>query len=730
MDGVVEDPTPHRRLSRMVAAKLHPPVSAAALLHRADVLREMHRTTATRKVTVLSAPAGSGKTTAAAQWARTSPDPVGWLSLDPDDDDPHRFVALAAGAVAAADPALAAAFDERDETVAERLNRLFSVLDDQPRVGLVLDDYHVLGEVSTHRAAAELVERSPTSLRVLLVTRRRPPLPLSTWRIRHLLGELDPALLTLHVTETDALLRMAGIELDDRLVAALHTGCEGWFAATVLAVAALADRPDPGRLAGAFVRHGHLVDDYLLDEVLAAHGPAARRLLAELSVVERFTGGLATAVTGRRDAPEEIERLFRANALIVATDDGDARWYRYHHLLRRLLTARLETWSETPAEELHARAAGWFARSGFADEAIDHTIAARDWARAVALLSERPLERLDPTDLRRFLDWVDALPPSARTPQLVQTAIDANFWHSDRFLGDRPATRPRRKADPRNPSLSDLVVDLIQVSHDGDVTGAVAVGRAMSQAATDPVTRAAGVVSELVGILFSGQPGLEEVLARAEAFAEFPELVASTATVRAWRAWHDGDVAETRRQLDRVLAHDELLDGPVAGHALALHSRLLAEDGRLAEAETIARRLAARSVELGLPGHQALALAQVAHTLVTAGRTAEAAEPARLAAAALHRCHDPGPVQTAWVAAACAAAGLPLDGPTEPTDPLSTREREFLELLATDLSLADIAKRLFVSVNTAKTHRRAVYAKLGVADRQAAVDRGARLGLL
>lgn len=729
MNEQVGRPELHPRWSRVVRAKLAAPVSAAVLIDRADLTDHLSSATS-RKITLLSAPAGSGKTTAVVQWARTCADPVGWLSLDPDDDDPRRFVQLAAAAIATADPRLANAFDDSDETVPDRLNRLFARLDDQPRVVLVLDDFHLLAAADTHQAATELVERSPASLRVLLIGRERPPLPLSRWRIRHLLSEVDPALLTVGMTETTQLLALAGIELPAELVAALHAGCEGWFAATVLAVAALSDRPDPGRLAEALVRHGRLVDDYLLDEVLAAQGPAARTFLAELSIVERFTGSLAAAVTGRRDAAEEIERLYRANALIVATDGPDGRWYRYHHLLRRLLAARLEAWTETVVDELHGRAARWFREARFEEEAIDHTLAARDWDGAVALLTRRRIERLDPAELRRFLDWMDAMPPSARTPELIQTAMDANFWHGDRFLGDAPTTRPRRRVNPRNPSLSDLVVDLIQVSHDGDVSGAAAVGRAISQAATDPVTRAAGVVSELVGTLLSGQPGVEALLARAEGFAEFPELVASTATVRAWHAWRDGDLTEARRQVDRVLAFDHLLDGPVAGHALALHSRLLAGEGRLTDAEAVARRLADRAAELSLPGHQALALAQVASALTAAGRREEAVGPARLAAAALGRCRDPGPIQTAWVAEACAAAGAPLEAPAALAEPLSAREREFLVLLATDLSLADIARHLFVSVNTAKTHRRAVYAKLGVTDRSQAVELGKRLALI
>lgn len=711
-------------------AKLAAPISAAILLERGDLAAHLRSTTATRKITLLSAPAGSGKTTAAAQWARTSADPVGWLSLDADDDDPRRFVQLAAAAIAAADPRLAAAFDDADETVPERLNRLFAVLDDQVRVMLVLDDLHLLTAADTHHAVVELLERSPSSLRVLMVSRQHPPLPLSRWRVRHLLGEVDPALLTLRLTETSALLRLAGVDLPGELVSALHAGCEGWFAATVLAVASLSDRPDPGRLAGALVHHGHLVDDYLLDEVLAAQAPAARTLLAELSIVERFTGSLAAAITGRRDAAEEIERLYRANALIVATDGPDGRWYRFHHLLRRLLRARLAVWSAAAVDDLHRRAAGWFLDAGFEEQAIDHTLAARDWAGAVALLSERRIERLEPAELRRFLDWIDAMPPSARTPELIQTAIDANFWHGDRFLGALPAARPRRRSDPRNPSVSDLVVDLIQVSHEGDVTGAAVVGRAISHAATDPATRAAGVVSELIGTLLSGQPGVEQLLATAEGFAEFPELVVSTATVRAWRAVLDGDLAEARHQVDRVLVHDHLLDGPVAGHAMALHAKLLVAEGRPAEAEAVARRLADRSVELDLPGHHALALAQVADALAASGRTQDAVEPARLAATALGRCRDPGPVQTAWVTEVCAAVGAPLHTAATPAEPLSTREREFLAMLATDLSLGDIAKRLFVSVNTAKTHRRAVYAKLGVTDRSQAVERGKRLALI
>ncbi|MEJ3655169.1 LuxR C-terminal-related transcriptional regulator [Actinomycetes bacterium KLBMP 9759] len=726
----VEHPGLRMRRSRVVRAKLAAPVGTTVLLDRAEITEQLRRATRTRRVTLLAANAGAGKTTAAAQWARASVDPVGWLSVDVDDDDPLRFVQLAAAAVAAADPRLVDAFDERDETVAEHLNRLFAVLEDHPLVGLVIDDFHLLTTAATHRAAAELMERSPSSFRVLVISRDRPQLPLSRWRVRHLLSEIDPDALALRESETAQLLSLAGIELPAELVAALHGGCEGWLAATVLAVTALADRSDPDRVASALVRHGHLVDDYLLDEVLAAQGPAARRLLAELSILERFTGSLAAAVTGRRDAAEEIARLCRANALIVATDGAEGRWYRFHHLLRRLLAARLETWSETGVEQLHARAARWFRNAGFAEEAIDHALSARDWDTAAALLTRRPLDRLDPAELRRFLDWIDAMPPSARTPALIQSATDANFWHGDRFLGDVATARPRRRSNPRNPSLSDLVVDLIQVSHDGDITGAVAVGRAISRAATDPVTRAAGVVSELVGTLLSGQPGVEQLLDEAEAFAEFPELVVSTATVRAWLAWQDGNLDEARREIARVLAYDHLLDGPVAGHALALHSRLLAEEGRLAEADTVARHLADRSAELNLPGHQALALAQLARTLVAAGRHAEAAEQAQLAAAALGRCRDPGPIQSAWVADACSAAGTPSDPPRALAVPLSARERDFLVLLATDLPLADIAKQLFVSVNTAKTHRRAVYAKLRVADRSTAVERGRRLGLI
>jgi LuxR family transcriptional regulator, maltose regulon positive regulatory protein len=348
-------------------------------------------------LTLVSAPAGFGKTTVLAQWLaglaeRPAPDrpAVAWVSLDPHDDSPGVFWSyviaaldgVAAGVGAAALPLLLGPGPAPEAALAALLNDLGAA----GPVVLVLDDYHVIEAAEIHDAISYLLGHLPADAHLVLATRADPPLPLARLRARGELVELRSA--ELRFTRAEAGEYLAGpmhLALAPADVATLADRTEGWAAALQLAGLSLRDRADPAAAVAAFAGDDRFIVDYLAEEVLARQPAEVREFLLATSVLHRLTGGLCDAVTGRPGGAARLVELERGNLFLVPLDDR-RQWYRYHHLFGDVLRAHLTERHPDRVAELHRRASHWLQSHGDLVEAIEHALAGDDLDRAADLM--------------------------------------------------------------------------------------------------------------------------------------------------------------------------------------------------------------------------------------------------------------------------------------------------------------------------------------------------------
>ncbi|HEX2102588.1 MAG TPA: LuxR C-terminal-related transcriptional regulator [Solirubrobacteraceae bacterium] len=344
-------------------------------------------------VTLVSAPAGSGKTMLVSSWLRTAEvdGAVAWVAVDRGETDATRFWgtvidALRRSGAVAPDHPLATLVPAPMGGQEEFLPRLVAGLGRLPRdVLLVIDDLHQLRSDDALRDLEELLSRAPAQLRTIVLTRRDPPLGLHRQRLAGELTEIRAADLGFTAAEAAELLAGAGIEIAPGDLDRLHGRTEGWAAGLRLAAMSLARHAEPERFVAEFSGSERTVAEYLLGEVLALQPAEVRRLLLRTCILERVNGELADLLTGRRDGTRLLHELEESNALVVAVDVART-WFRYHHLLADLL--RLELRREAPAEiaGLHRLAAGWFADHGHLVDAVQHAQRGEDWALAAELL--------------------------------------------------------------------------------------------------------------------------------------------------------------------------------------------------------------------------------------------------------------------------------------------------------------------------------------------------------
>lgn len=402
--------------NELLATKLHAPRRRRELVHRPrlnDRLVRSHQPV----LTLVSAPAGFGKTTLLTEWFGDVDDSralTAWLALDEGDNDSAVFGSYLVAALQTVAPqvgitAVAVLRSARSlqSAVAVLINDLQTLSDD---VVLILDDYDVIHSTDVHEAIAFLIEHAPPRFRLVLASRADPPLPLARLRARGDLLEVRAA--DLRFTDDEAstyLNERMGLQLAPRDVGALEVRTEGWIAALQLAALSLRGRDDVAGFIANFTGNDRFVVDYLAEEVLERQPRDVRDFLMHTAVLDRFTGSLCDAVTGRTGGKATLEMLDRANLFVVALDDR-REWYRYHHLFADVLRARMLDEQPERLSELHRRASEWFDAHGDASEAIAHAMAGRDVERAAQLIEmATPMMRQTRQEatLRR---WLEALP--------------------------------------------------------------------------------------------------------------------------------------------------------------------------------------------------------------------------------------------------------------------------------------------------------------------------------
>jgi len=411
--------------------KLHPPTLRQPIVPRPRLRSSLR---AGSSLIIVSAPAGSGKTTLALEWLAAGKGKVAWLSLDADDNDPIRFIHGVLSALQVADIKIQISSSQRNlkRIMAEVINQ---VPDEDPLI-LVLDDYHVIHEESIHVALSYLLDHIPPAFQLVLVTRESPPLPLARLRARGQLQELSLADLRFTVEETNQFLnQVMGLNLSPAQIRSLERYTNGWIAGLQMAGISLQTGKDQ---TATELNEGQFLTEYLLTEIFMQQPADVQDFLLNTSIPERFSLPLCRAVISNH-TQRLLARVQNANLFITAVGS----WYQYHPLFREFLRSQLHSNFPERIEDLHRKCLTWLEGHGLPEEAIPHAHAISDlqtYARLVESLAPEYLKRGELVTLRR---WLERLPDSViwNYPRLCLTQIwlllDSNLQADAQSYFDR-----------------------------------------------------------------------------------------------------------------------------------------------------------------------------------------------------------------------------------------------------------------------------------------------------
>jgi LuxR family transcriptional regulator, maltose regulon positive regulatory protein len=576
------------------------------------------RLAASARVTVVSAPPGSGKTVLLRSWIGEAGfgDRAAWVLVGRGERDPQRFWLSVIGALRQTSAGstlvrpVTAAPDLDGWAITERLLKDLAPLADP--VWLVLDDAHELGSEEALAQLELLLMRVPPELRVVLATRHDLRLGLHRLRLEGELTELRAADLRFSLAEARELLAAAGVELGEPALALLYERTEGWAAGLRLAALSLAGHDDPDRFAAEFSGSERTVAEYLLAEVLEQQTEEVRRLLLKTSILERVSGPLADALTGGSGGERVLEDLEEANAFVVALDAARS-WFRYHRLFAGLLQRELRSTAPGEVPALHTAAAAWYAGHGFPVEAVRHAQAGRDWELAARLLADHwPGLYLDgqAATMHAILAGFPAEAPAgdaelaalAAADQLAQGSLEeAERYLTLAVLGSVSVPTGRRG----RVQVLLGVVGLLLARQRGNLPAVAEEARRLQAAAEAPDAARPGLGGELralalinLGIAEYGTARFEEAVQHLEdgvalagrigrPYLEFTGL-AHQAAIEIF--WSFARAAERSRQAIELAERHGWTDDPAAGIAYAMLAGALVSQGRPDEAEPWVQR--------------------------------------------------------------------------------------------------------------------------------------------
>ena len=381
-------------LPQVLTTKLKAPQIHGGIAPRPHLTARLHAGL-DRKLTLICAPAGFGKTTLLSAWLAEYEPNVAWLSLDRTDNTPVRFFETLIAAFQTVHPgsgesARVALHSTHASPCQPLLVSLINEIVALPRpFVLVLDGYHLITNKTVHEGITFLLDNLPKQLHLIILSRSEPPLPLAHLRLRDQVNEFRTRDLRFNYDETLYFLnRVSGCDLSGEQIAALQTCTEGWIGGLHSAAISLRglDAAQQQHFLTDFNRGSRHVADYLLEEVFNQQPEPLRNFLLQISILERFNSSLCQAVTGEANTQRFLEQMEMQN-LFVTSLDAHRDWYRYHHLFAKVLSQRLHQTQHERIPELHRRASAWYEQQGWVSEAIQHALTGQDWERVTRLMA-------------------------------------------------------------------------------------------------------------------------------------------------------------------------------------------------------------------------------------------------------------------------------------------------------------------------------------------------------
>ena len=726
----------------LLLTKLHAPFVPAQTIAR-ERLFERLRGGRGLRLSLVACPAGFGKSTLLAAWREDESRrrPVAWVTLDEADDDPVVLWSHVLEALGRACPELGRAVPSDIAAAAPIIEvvlpRLVNALVEQGELALVLDDFHRLSSPSARDGVAWLVDHLPSTVQLVLSTRTDPPLPLGALRAH---GQL----LELRADELQFTREEAGEFLNGRLDLELAAGdvdlllarTEGWPAGIYLAALSLTGAEDRHALVAAFDGTSAHVVDFLAGEVLAAHGPGLQDFMLRTSVLERLCAPLCDAVLAQAGSSDALDSLARSNLFLIPLDDG-RRWFRFHHLFAQILRVELERREPAIVPALHRRASAWHAEQGTTDEAIHHAVAAKAYPEAGRLIAETWVHYANAGRTSTVADWLLRFPEEALDADAQLLVVKAWLSALRGREDDMRAAMARARelggldAGPRPDGFASLESSLSVLSATfgwGDVSAILEHGMrsARLEGPDSPwwpvITWALGWAHLCAGDLDEAERWLTEATETAPRMDQWIVGVAAIADLSLIAGARGRRAEQMRLAVEAAdLARERgLLDAIEDGEVHTALGVALAAAGRPAEALPALEKGVFLRRLWGQPLDLVDGLIELAAGVAAIGDRARAHELFDEAAALVARCPDPGALPERLEAARRGAR--PARTPAEPGAELSERELTVLRLLGGGLTEREIGGELYLSFNTVHSHVKAIYRKLGVSSRAAAVE--------
>ena len=753
----------------ILKTKLYPPQTHVELIARPRLIELLNRGVANR-LTLISAPAGYGKSTLLGEWISQLDAPVGWLSLDETDQDFVRFLTYFIAALQEIDPSLGASTlgvlsGPTSFSQEEILTELVNEMADFPTgFVLVLDDYHFINTLTIHQAITFLLDNAPPQFHLIIATRNDPALPMARWRIRRQIGEVREADLRFTLSETGAFLKQVlGYDLQSEQVVGLNNRTEGWIAGLQMAGLSLArlGEEETAKFIQDFTGGNRHLVDFLMDEVFARQSEEVQQFLLYTSVLDRFSAPLCQTVVGKDFSSQTlIEHLERANLFLIPLD-AHRQWYRYHRLFADFLSHRLQTQASDQIMGIHRRASRWFEANGYWNEAVHQANAIGDIEFITDMITKQATTLLYESEFPTVERWLNLLTDETILTNPVLCTVKAWIYYFRRQNSDAAVLYLDR---------ADMIIHQDEIT-DSEMGQRIAhsvnalrawVARAKRDLETAlQISQQAliGLPENNVDVLALSEMFIADTLRHLGRFAEaLPHYqrgyrqaqLCGNYSVMTGATFYQAEmlaqldrIAEAKAQLQHTLAWFEsqgMADQPsIALLEVGLGRRLIEERDFIAAEAHLKRGL-----QIGVPERPKifipalLGLAQVSQAQSKMEQAQEYLQQAEILARKYNLEEDYPQISEELASTDLQAEIVQAQKPTRsaPTqqpqliEPLTERERKILTMLNTDLTGPEIAQTLFVALSTVRFHTKNIYAKLGVSNRMAAVNQAKEVGLL